>query len=211
MTEPAGRRERKKARTRKTLADAALRLFLERGYDQVGVKEVAEAADVSVSTLFAYFPTKEALVFDRADDIEADLVAAVRDRAEDESIPGALRRYALEHAREVSDAPDAEAFLRMIEETPALRAHGRSMWLRHESALAGAITAEIGAPEGDVVCAAFARFALEAVHLIHNHPNPEAAAEAVFGLLEDGWTTRGPGRVADGRGRVRVVYQPFGD
>ncbi|WP_280454554.1 TetR/AcrR family transcriptional regulator, partial [Nocardia brasiliensis] len=62
MTEP-GRRERKKAANRQALADAALRLFLERGYDAVGVREIADAADVSVATLFKHFPGgKEALV-----------------------------------------------------------------------------------------------------------------------------------------------------
>ncbi|WP_280431681.1 helix-turn-helix domain-containing protein, partial [Nocardia brasiliensis] len=55
MTEP-GRRERKKAANRQALADAALRLFLERGYDAVGVREIADAADVSVATLFKHFP-----------------------------------------------------------------------------------------------------------------------------------------------------------
>lgn len=80
MTEVIGRRERKKAQTRQALADAALKLFLERGYDEVGVKEVADAADVSVTTLFKYFPSKEALLFDQDDDIEAALVAAVHGR-----------------------------------------------------------------------------------------------------------------------------------
>lgn len=80
MTEPTGRRERKKAQTRQSLADAALELFLGRGYDQVGVKDVADLADVSVTTLFKHFPVKEALVFDQEDDLEAALVAAVRDR-----------------------------------------------------------------------------------------------------------------------------------
>ncbi|MDQ2738888.1 MAG: TetR family transcriptional regulator, partial [Actinomycetota bacterium] len=47
-----GRRERKKAATRAAIADAALRLFLARGYDQVSVKDVADAADVAVTTLF---------------------------------------------------------------------------------------------------------------------------------------------------------------
>ncbi|KJK57800.1 hypothetical protein UK12_14285 [Saccharothrix sp. ST-888] len=57
---PAGRRERKKAATRRALADAALRLFLERGYEQVGIREIADAADVSTTTLFKHFPVKEA-------------------------------------------------------------------------------------------------------------------------------------------------------
>ena len=74
-----GRRERKKAATRQAIADTALRLFLERGYDQVGVREIAEAADVSVTTLFKHFPGKEALVFDQDADREAELVAAVGD------------------------------------------------------------------------------------------------------------------------------------
>ncbi|HWO62981.1 MAG TPA: helix-turn-helix domain-containing protein, partial [Umezawaea sp.] len=64
MRETAGRRERKKAATRQALADAALRLFLERGFDAVGVREIADAADVATTTLFKYFPTKESLVFD---------------------------------------------------------------------------------------------------------------------------------------------------
>ncbi|WP_280456240.1 helix-turn-helix domain-containing protein, partial [Nocardia brasiliensis] len=71
MTEP-GRRERKKAANRQALADAALRLFLERGYDAVGVREIADAADVSVATLYKHFPGgKEAQVFDQDADREA--------------------------------------------------------------------------------------------------------------------------------------------
>ena len=65
-----GRRERKKAATRQALADAALRLFLEHGYDQVTVRDIAEAADVSTTTLFKHFPGKEALVFDEDADHE---------------------------------------------------------------------------------------------------------------------------------------------
>src|SRR3954467_4440710 len=75
-----GRRERKKAATRQALADAALELFLARGFDNVGVREIAEAADVSTATLFKHFPTKESLVFDLDAEREAALVAAVRDR-----------------------------------------------------------------------------------------------------------------------------------
>ncbi|MGI5525872.1 TetR/AcrR family transcriptional regulator [Streptomyces syringium] len=95
MNAPTGRRERKKAQTRKALADAALELFLDRGYDQVGVKDVADAADVSVTTLFKHFPCKEALVFDLDQDIEAALVAAVRERAPGVSVPQALREHLL--------------------------------------------------------------------------------------------------------------------
>src|SRR4051812_5547952 len=159
MTEVIGRRERKKAQTRQALADAALELFLERGYDQVGVKDVADAADVSVTTLFKHFPSKEALVFDLDDDLREGLVAAVRDRAPDQTIPRALGEHILLRADKAAD-PQATAFARMIDGTPELREYARGMWLRHETALAAAIAEEVGAPTGDVSCAALARFVL---------------------------------------------------
>lgn len=70
-----GRRERKKAATRQAIADAALELFLEHGFDRVSVRDVAEKADVSTTTLFAHFPSKESLVFDREEDVDARLRA----------------------------------------------------------------------------------------------------------------------------------------
>ena len=73
MTVPTGRRERKKAATRQKIADTALRLFLERGYDAVGIRDVAAEADVAVTTLFSHFASKEALVFERDDDFEQRL------------------------------------------------------------------------------------------------------------------------------------------
>src|SRR4051812_6045403 len=97
MTETMGRRERKKAATRQALADAALKLFLERGYDQVGIKDIADAADVSTTTLFKHFSGKEALVFDDDAGQEAALVAAVRERPKGWSIPAALREHILKN------------------------------------------------------------------------------------------------------------------
>jgi AcrR family transcriptional regulator len=184
MTEVIGRRERKKAQTRKALADAALELFLERGFDQVGVKEIADAADVSVTTLFKHFPGKEALLFDQEDDIEAALVGAVRGRPPGWTIVDALREHIL---RDVSDGGPGEDFLRLVESTPALREYGKRMWMRHETALAKAIAEETGAAENDVACAALARFALASRELIEAHESPRQAAEEVFGRLERGW------------------------
>lgn len=189
---PVGRRERKKARTRQALADAALRLFLERGYEQVGVKEIAEAADVSVTTLFKHFASKEALVFDLEEDIEASLVAAVRDRAPGQSILQALRAYVLltqEHAASL----DVTAFARLVDDTPALRDYAHRMWMRHEAALARAIAQEAGAPEDDVTCAALAHFALASRTLTGGRPAPRQATEEVFDLLERGWAAVRPG------------------
>ncbi|MFH9352409.1 TetR/AcrR family transcriptional regulator [Kitasatospora sp. NPDC017646] len=196
MTEPTGRRERKKAQTRQALADAALELFLERGYDQVGVKDVADAADVSVTTLFKHFPGKEALVFDQDDDLEAALVAAVRERPPGRSIPQALRDHLLlgqtRFAVHAAD-PRFAAFLRLVQDTPALRDYAHRMWTRHEAALAAAIAEAVGAPADDIRCAALARFALEARSLIQRHPDPDRAADEAFALLEHGWTASHPG------------------
>ncbi|MGW1176300.1 TetR/AcrR family transcriptional regulator [Kitasatospora sp. NPDC002543] len=191
-----GRRERKKAQTRQSLADAALELFLERGYDQVGVKDVADAADVSVTTLFKHFTGKEALVFDQDDDLEAALVAAVRERPPGRSIPQALREHLLLHqtrfAVHAADPRFAD-FTRMVQETPALRDYSQRMWTRHEAALARAIAEAVGAPGDDVGCAALARFALAARGLILQHPDPRRAADEAFGLLEHGWAASHPG------------------
>lgn len=57
-----GLRERKKAKTKAAIQQQALRLFRDRGYDATTVEQVAEAAEVSASTVFRYFPTKEDLV-----------------------------------------------------------------------------------------------------------------------------------------------------
>ncbi|MFJ7243654.1 TetR/AcrR family transcriptional regulator [Kitasatospora sp. NPDC098652] len=190
-----GRRERKKAQTRQALADAALELFLERGYDQVGVKDVADAADVSVTTLFKHFAGKEALVFDQDDDLEAALVAAVRERPPGRSIPQALREHLLLHqtrfAVHAADPRFAD-FTRLVQETPALRDYSQRMWTRHEAALARAVAEAVGAPEDDVSCAALARFALAARSLILQHPEPRRAADEAFALLEQGWAVSHP-------------------
>jgi len=188
VDEPLGRRERKKAQTRKALADAAMALFVAHGYDNVGVKHVADAADVSVTTLFKYFPSKEALVFDLDEDVEAALVASVRGRA-GRSIPQALRAHLVERAAEQPEHPREMAdFQRLVERTPALREYLSRMWLRHETALTQAIAAETGAAEDDVRCAALARFALEAVQVAHRYPDETAALDSIFDLLDNGWT-----------------------
>ncbi|GAA3774678.1 TetR/AcrR family transcriptional regulator [Streptomyces coacervatus] len=195
MTEPTGRRERKKAQTRQSLADAALELFLERGYDQVGVKDVADYADVSVTTLFKHFSGKEALVFDQDDDLEAALVAAVCERPPDQSIPQALREHLLlkqtQFAVHTTDPRFAD-FTRLVQETPALRDYAQRMWTRHEAALTRAIAEAVGAPEDDVSCAALARFSLEARSLILRHADPRRAADEAFALLEHGWAASHP-------------------
>src|ERR1700744_4083588 len=73
-----GLRERKKARTRASLREHALRLFREQGYQATTVEQIAAAAEVSPSTFFRYFPTKEEVVLQ--DDMDIRLVEAFANR-----------------------------------------------------------------------------------------------------------------------------------
>jgi hypothetical protein len=103
------------------------------------------------------------------------------------SIPQALKDHFAGAARGHVDHPMFESFARLVESTPSLRAYQRTMWTRHEKALAAAIAAEVGAPQDDVRCAALARFALEARDVIFGRPDRDQAAEEIFELLENGW------------------------
>ncbi|MFF4406781.1 TetR/AcrR family transcriptional regulator [Streptomyces sp. NPDC001262] len=185
MTETTtGRRERKKARTRQALADAAMRLFTERGFDDVGVREVAEAADVSLSTLFKHFPSKEALVFDLDEDVENALVAVVRDREPGLSVLHALRDHMVNtHATVRPDDP----FFVLVESTPALRDHARRMWSRHEKTLAAALAEATGLDPDAPAVTGLARFALEAPGIARASEDPERTVRELFALLENGW------------------------
>jgi AcrR family transcriptional regulator len=88
-----GLRERKKQRTREQIVEAAMRLFAERGYHATTIADIAAAADVAPRTFFAYFPSKEAVVFHNVDrDMEA-LEGALRDRVPGETAFDALRRW----------------------------------------------------------------------------------------------------------------------
>ncbi|QKW52930.1 TetR/AcrR family transcriptional regulator [Streptomyces buecherae] len=188
MTEPsAGRRERKKAATRQAIADAALRLFLERGYDQVSVRDVAEAADVSTTTVFKHFSGKEALVFDQEADREAALIAAVRERPAGQSIPGALREHVLDTWLPLAADPQLPDFVRLVDTTPALRAYAEHMWTRYTGVLGAAIADACGAPHDDPACTALARFVLEVPTLARGQADRRAAVEAIFDILTRGW------------------------
>ncbi|GAA3169469.1 MULTISPECIES: TetR/AcrR family transcriptional regulator [Streptomyces] len=186
MTEPPGRRERKKAATRRKIADAALRLFLERGYDAVGIREVAAEADVAVTTLFSHFAAKEALVFEQDQDFERRLTRAVTDRAPDEPPLLALHREV--HALVRHCASDAAAPVRrMIEGSPALREYEESMWLRHAESLAAALAADAGPSRSATACRALARFVIDAYALALEAADPKAAVDEIFRMIEAGW------------------------
>jgi AcrR family transcriptional regulator len=85
-----GLRERKKAKTRATIQDHALRLFQEQGYDATTVEQIAEAAEISPSTFFRYFPSKEDVVL--YDDLDPLFIAAFEAQPPNMSPIEAMRR-----------------------------------------------------------------------------------------------------------------------
>ncbi|SHN34268.1 TetR/AcrR family transcriptional regulator [Cryptosporangium aurantiacum] len=146
-------RERKKAQTRLLIADMAMGLFAERGFDAVTVAEVARAADVSVNTVFNYFPTKEDLFFDRQAEVEDLLSAIVREREPGESAVGALRRVMVDGM--TSDDwrtglwDGAAEFFRLVDAAPSLRSRERELGERSLLALARTLADETDASPDD--------------------------------------------------------------
>ncbi|MFK8847871.1 TetR/AcrR family transcriptional regulator [Streptomyces sp. Ac-502] len=186
MTEPPGRRERKKAATRQKIADTALRLFLERGYDAVGIRNVAAEADVAVTTLFSHFASKEALVFEQDADFEQRLTQVVTGRAPHEPLIPALRREVQALVRHCT-AEEAAPIWRMIDGSPALRKYEESMRLRHAESLAAAIAADPGLPQTATAGRAIARFVIDAYSLAREETEPEAAVDEIFRMIEAAW------------------------
>jgi len=100
-----GLRERKKARTRRVIADAAARLFAERGYEQVAVSDVAREAEVSEQTVYNYFQTKEQLVTDLHPYFQQELDRRIRTRARGTSPAAAIRELALDAIEGIRRVP----------------------------------------------------------------------------------------------------------
>src|SRR5437660_1982773 len=155
MAVEPGLRERKKEQTRALIADTARRLFAERGFEHVPVAEVARAADVSVGTVFNYFPTKEDLVYGRMEAFEEEMLGALKDRAAGESIVDALGRFLLEPrgllgSENQQDAEFLLAITKMIAASPALLAREREVYDRYTGALAEQIARETGTAPEDV-------------------------------------------------------------
>jgi AcrR family transcriptional regulator len=148
-----GLRERKKQQTRELIADAARRLFADRGFDAVTVAQVARAANVSEVTVFNYFPTKEDLFYGGMHFFEEKLLDAVRERAPGESVLEALRRPVLEGLKRLVADERTEAIAaagNLIFASPALGAHEREIVARYTRLLAERLAEEAGAKPGDV-------------------------------------------------------------
>ncbi|OEU99465.1 TetR family transcriptional regulator [Streptomyces qinglanensis] len=142
-----GLRARKRQRTYRAISDAAVSLFLEKGFATVSVSEIAEAAEVSKPTLFRYFRTKEDMALHRFADHEDEAARVVAGRHAHESPLTALENHFLAglEARDpvtgLCDEPEVLSFHRLLYGTPELVARLHSYTARSEEALADALAA----------------------------------------------------------------------
>jgi AcrR family transcriptional regulator len=176
MTLPAsdrpavGLRERKKARTRAAIQDHALRLFRAQGYDGTTVEQIAEAAEVSPSTFFRYFPTKEDVV--TYDAFDPTFIEAFRSQPAELGAVEALRR-AIRTA--LARVPTAELDLQLerealIRSVPELRGRMLDEFVRTLQLVADLIAERTGRPAGD--------------------PEVRAMSGAVIGIAIGAWIGR---------------------
>jgi AcrR family transcriptional regulator len=143
-----GLRERKKARTRAAIREHALRLFGEQGYDATTVEQIAEAAEVSPSTFFRYFPTKEDVVLQ--DDLDLLWLDALRAQPPSLSPIPAMRAALHEAFANMSEADMATLRQTMdLAAIPAVRARMLDEFARTTQVLASAIAERSGRPSDD--------------------------------------------------------------
>lgn len=144
-TAEPGLRERKRQRMYQAVSDAAIALFLEKGFEKVPVAEVAAAAEISKPTLFRYFPAKEDLVLHRFADHVDEAARVVTGRPAKRSPLDALQRHFLDGLERrdpvtgLCDNSHVLAFHRLLYGTPSLVARLYAYQERSERALGEAL------------------------------------------------------------------------
>lgn len=191
---PAGRRERKKARTKAAIQHEALRLFRQKGYDKTTMEEIAEAADVSASTLFRHFSSKEALVL--TDEYDPLIIEACRSQPAELGPVEAIRRGIrdiFEHVSKetLADMRDRAALAVSV---PDLRAAMLDQLAQAVRDLTGVVAERAGQPRDDFAVATLAGAVLGVMLSAElywvEHPGTDlfALIDEALGRLEGGLT-----------------------
>jgi AcrR family transcriptional regulator len=149
MNPQPGLRERKKQRTRDTIARAAHELFAARGYHATTLPDIAEAADVSTRTIFAYFPSKEDILFSDFSLMKDALSQALADRPEGQDALETVRRF-IHSTHEVKESELDEQLRLCVVSDETLRSHLRARIAQLEELIAPAIAKDLDAPANDV-------------------------------------------------------------
>jgi AcrR family transcriptional regulator len=146
---PAGLRERKKARTRAAIREHAMRLFEAQGYAATTVDQIAAAADVSPSTFFRYFPTKEDTVL--ADDYDPLIVAAMRAQPAELNPIETIRRSIVEVFQSISEAEwkREQQRQRLFLAVPELRSRAMQQYVDTIRMLGRIVAERAGLPADD--------------------------------------------------------------
>jgi AcrR family transcriptional regulator len=166
-------RERKKRETRQRISNVATGLFMARGFDNVTVAEIAEAANVSKMTVFNYFPRKEELFFDRGVEAVELLGTAIRDRGDGESAINALRTLMLrltEQRHALSALLDTIGpFIQVVLDCPALQAGALQMVNELETHLAEEFAQITGDKPGDALPALASALVVATIRTLYQH------------------------------------------
>jgi AcrR family transcriptional regulator len=208
MSTPSDRRSRKRLATRQGISDAATRLFIERGFDQVTVDEIAEAADVGRMTVFNHFPRKEDMFFDRDEEGREMLREALRQRNAGVSPLEALRLLA--HRLVASRSPYVEfsvrsqAYIETIERSETLKSRARAIGDEIAEVVAEALAESVGRRLIDLDAHLAARLLLATwtvafvqAHRTFRQTRDSKKAKAVFLALVDKGTVGLKAAMAD--------------
>src|SRR5437879_7270373 len=143
-----GLRERKKLKTKEAIQREALRLFQEQGYDETTIEQIAAAAEISPSTFFNYFPTKEdTVLFDRYDPMLESFIAELpRDEPLSRTIERALTMFATTIE---SDRQTIFVRAKLGFEVPQVRARFWEELEKAQNLFAGIIAARSGRTASD--------------------------------------------------------------
>ncbi|WP_168118842.1 TetR family transcriptional regulator [Paenibacillus sp. HB172176] len=191
--EKIGLREKKKRKTRKTMQQQAMRLFKEQGYHETTIEQIAEASEISPSTFFRYFATKEALVMQ--DEYDPMLIRNFMEQPSAMNPLQALRAAIHTGLSTLSEAELELVKLRMdlVFKVPELRAASLKQINDSLAVIARIVADRQGLPRDDFGVLTFAGTVLGAIMAVQHHctENPQAeflkTLDSAFEQLEAGF------------------------
>ncbi|WP_456284360.1 TetR family transcriptional regulator [Microbacterium sp. JZ70] len=165
-------RDRTRRAVRGELVEVALRLFVEQGYNEVRVDQIADAAGMSKRTFFRYFPSKDALLLGKYDKLGEDLAAALAARPADEPAWRALRRMfdgVVDYISDPGRAAQAEAIDHIIQSSDVLRAGYLERMQRAQERIVSVVLERAPGTVGELEAAAAVAAAFSALSTAHLH------------------------------------------
>jgi AcrR family transcriptional regulator len=193
------RQTRKRLATRQKISDVASRLFFQRGFDQVTIEEIAEAADVSRMTVFNHFSRKEDLLFDLDDEGREDVLAALQQRDSETSPVEALRLFA--HWAVANQRPyvrfyesGTDKFMATIQASEALKSRARAIRDELTDTLTVGLAESANCPSPDATASLAASLLvatwtvalLESHRVFQSNPDIKEANTVFLGLIDRG-------------------------